>query len=158
MVTKTLTWVQFARQVLTNLLLNISITLWPFTLHSTVLNHQHPSHLLYSPYKNLKSLSTLQPGWGQTSLVRCHSLSAPLLKEPDVVMNTSVVTLWREPFLHERVLKMFAWVFLTLFTFCSNSKLPLKWSKLTAFTPPAQQSPLSDIHQCDPDKKEKITQ
>lgn len=110
--------VQFARQVLTTLLLNVSITQWPFPPYSNFINHHHPLYHLHSPYKYLKSLSTLQLGWGQTSLVRCHSFSAPLLKEPDVVLNTSAVTLW--------MLKMFSWVFLTLFTFCSDSKLPLR--------------------------------
>lgn len=124
----------------------------PFPLHSTFINHHHPSHHLHSPYKYLRSLSTLQLGWGQTSLVRCHSFRAPLLKEPDVVINTSAVTLRRELFLHERTFKMFSWVvFLTLFTFCSSSKLPLRCSKLAAFTPPAQQS----IHRRNPDKNEK---
>lgn len=114
------------------------------------------NHHLYSPYKYLKSLSKLQLGWGQTSLVCCHSVRAPLLKESDVVINTSVVTLWRELFLYEGKLKMFPWVFLTLFTFWSaNSKLPLKCNSKSAFTPPAQQSPWLDIHQRIPDKNGK---
>lgn len=113
-------------------------TLWPFPQHTIFINHHHPTHHPHSPYKYLKSLSTPQLGWGQTSLVGCHSLSAPLLKEPDVVINTSVVTSWRETFLHEAMLQMFSGVLLTLFTFCSDSKLPLRCSELTAFSPAAQ--------------------
>lgn len=47
---------------------------------------------------------------------------------------------------------MFSLLFLTLFTFCSQSQLPPNCSN---FTPPAQQNPLLDIHQRNPHKNGK---
>lgn len=61
----------------------------------------------------------------------------------------------RQPFLYEAVLKMFSWIFLTSFTFCSDCKFPLWCRKLTTSDPPAQQSPLLNIYQHNPDKNEK---